>query len=160
MPNEDPVKEACKKAINHSEKKQDETQEIFSQRIKDEFESAVKTQKHSFRGKPVIFNTEKDSDGLMGSFSHVTTSQKNEFERREFDIERFEKCAIIFAILDNCDSIRCQCLTIKKDYNGEPHKISVYCSEYRYVLILKETKFCYYLVTSFPVTKENEEKYC
>ena len=97
--------------------------------------------------------------GEVECFYHVTTEDKDK-SKRKLSIQRYETCLLIFLILDEClcDKISCQCIYIKKDYTNE-NRISIYCSKYRYVLILEEKSTKFEFITAFPVTDSNEYKF-
>ncbi len=149
----------CRQIHINSQKKANETHSGYYHRIKSEFINNVFQNKYTFRGKTIKFQKYKNAFGEIESFYHVTT-EDNGNGMRVLSLKRYESCLLIFLILDECicNKVTCQCVTIKSDYNND-ERISIFCGEYEYAIILEEKPTYYKFVTAFPVNGPNTKNY-
>lgn len=149
----------CRQIHDDSLKKSDETHAEYHKRIKDEFLYNVFNNEYKFRGKLIKFKKYVNQNKEVECFYHITTEDNGKGGRR-LSIDRYESCLLVFLILDECvcDKVSCQCITIKADYNNA-EKISIYCSKYNYVIILKPRKNSVDFITAFPLNGNGESKY-
>lgn len=157
----DQLTEKCRKKYISSQKTDSETNSQYYKRIRAEFLNNVFNNKYSFKGLPIVFKKYKNKTGEVECFYHTITAQdENGNVTRKVDLQRYQKCLLVFVILDQCvcNQVQRPQLTIKPDYNNED-RISIFCSKYEYVIILekKETKYEY--ITGFPVSEINIDKY-
>jgi hypothetical protein len=151
----------CDDVAKKYKKEESETNAQYYQRIKRDFLNKIFQERHYYRKIEVRFDKNQitiNNKKEIVSFYHVTSSQKSKSERRIIDIERYEKCMLIFAVLDNCKPITCTCVTVTTDPTC-PDRLRIYCSKYRYVIIIENKAKRYDFITAFPVTKKNEKKF-
>ncbi|MFA5422147.1 MAG: hypothetical protein WC344_05175 [Bacilli bacterium] len=151
----------CDAIAKKYKKDESETNTQYHQRIKKDFLNKIFQKRHFFRNVEIKFDKGQVTVGKnkeIISFHHVTSSQKSKTEKRVIDIERYEKCMLIFAILDSCKPITCMHITITCNPSFS-NRLRVYCSKYRYVIILEDKQKKYDFITAFPVTKNNENKF-
>ena len=138
---------------------EDETREDYYLRIRKSFLHRVFKNKYYFDGKIIKFKKYKNSEGQVECFHHVITSRNGDMKRVN-SIERYEMSLLVFLILDDCscNKVQCQCITKRPNYN-HPDRISLYCSKYKYVIILEPKSDWNEFITAFPVNEKNEFKY-
>ena len=153
--------EKCKTKYMSSKKRKDETNTEYYKRIKQEFLFNVFNSKYYFKGLPIRFKKYVNSKGEVECFYHTITAQDSTGKAaRQIDLQRYEKCLLVFVVLDQCTCNHLQCpqLTIKPDYSKDD-RISIFCSKYEFVIILEKRNNHYEYITGFPVSNKNINKY-
>jgi len=151
----------CDGIAKNYKKSGGETNKEYLQRIKRDFLNKIFQERHYYKKIEVKFDKNQitvDGKKEVTAFFHVTSSDKNKNKRREVDIERYQKCMLVFAILDNCKSITCTSINVTVDPNYSD-RLRIYCSKFRYTIVMKKKNSKYEFITAFPVSKNNEHKF-
>lgn len=151
----------CIASASVFKKTESESNDSYYKRIKKMFLDCVFKNTYNFKNKKIRFDKSKNNGIDVECFYHTITSKDSEGNPvRSVDIERYQKCNLVFTILDicTCNHIQCTLLTIKPDPAND-NRISIYCEKFHYVIILEEKNCCYDYITAFPVSENNIEKY-
>jgi len=148
----------CQEVIKNSKKRDDESENAYNMRIRQEFLNILFGKKHFFKGQLVKFDKNKTPEGEVVCFWHITTDSSKDSGERKPDPKRYKKSTLVFLIIDHCDQIGCPSITAKPDEKF-PDRISVYCADLKYAIILKPKETHYDFVTAYPVSPGQEQYY-
>lgn len=107
-----------------------------------------------FKGKKVLFKTEKDLHTMKElGYEHII-SMENSLGLRIYEKNRIIYVPLIEKILKDCCNKNCDNIKIYKDRKD----ICIWCKRLDYLIVLAERKNGYLLQTAYPIIYTNKRK--
>ncbi|MEC9485835.1 MAG: hypothetical protein UMR38_08240 [Candidatus Izemoplasma sp.] len=134
-----------------------ETEEEFMSDIYDYFQRTLFNNKIIFKTKPVFFFVRPLEEDREQGFYHITTYGKK--GSRTLDVYRATRINWIKPIIDNYNCTFKCCEGILNWVNPETKREHIYMVEDRFVIVLKEKRNVFELITAFYVPESNTRQH-
>ncbi|MCH5179973.1 MAG: hypothetical protein J1F32_02015 [Erysipelotrichales bacterium] len=161
----------CK--IDHEKDRQlkSENRTQFMKRIRNKFIIEIMDKEYKFKNKPIKFKTytvireRTEESSEFECFYHLTrkgnlnNKKPLRYKDRTYDENRIGYVMLLPKILNSICYDNCQYNLIESDERNKKNHVNIICLNYNYKIVLEDRTNYYLLITAFPLTKSEQEKY-